>query len=174
MICARTSAICPSSEPAIARSLSSAADTCCDVTPPPDAPDVAGAELKAPDDVRRCEVELAPAVGGLGEVKGRMASAIDDRHDEEFLDSVSAALTDRCVDLCVQQGSRRPQTPPPLLLPPGKLLSSRASARLQLVLLRTVYSQAQGCVCTAIQLGGDVEQPRLTSKYDVIHKTGST
>jgi len=30
-------------------------------------------------------------------------------------------------------------------------------AVLQLVLLRTVYSQAQGCVCTARQLGGDVE-----------------
>ena len=44
----------------------------------------------------------------------------------------------------------------------------------QLVLLRTVYSQTQGCVCTALQLGGDVEQPWLISKYDVIHKTGST
>jgi len=32
---------------------------------------------------------------------------------------------------------------------------------LQLVLLRTVYSQAQGCVCAALQLGGDVEQPWL-------------
>ena len=37
-----------------------------------------------------------------------------------------------------------------------------------------VYSQAQGCVFTAIQLGGDVEKPWLMSKYDVIHKTGST
>ena len=36
--------------------------------------------------------------------------------------------------------------------------------------LRTVYSQAQGCVYTALQLGGDVEQPRITNKYDVIHK----
>jgi len=45
---------------------------------------------------------------------------------------------------------------------------------MQLVLLRTVYSQALGCVCTALQLGGDVEQPWLMSKYDVIHKTGST
>jgi len=44
----------------------------------------------------------------------------------------------------------------------------------QLVLVRTVYSQTQGCVCTALQLGGDVEQPWLISKYDVIHKTGST
>ena len=44
----------------------------------------------------------------------------------------------------------------------------------QLVLLRRVYSQAQGCVFTALQLGGDVEQPWLTNKYDVIHKTGST
>jgi len=26
-----------------------------------------------------------------------------------------------------------------------------------------VYSQAQGCVCTALQLGGDVEQPWLMS-----------
>jgi len=41
-------------------------------------------------------------------------------------------------------------------------------------LLRTVYRQAQGCVCTALQLGGDVEQPWLISKYDVIHKTVST
>jgi len=48
---------------------------------------------------------------------------------------------------------------------------------MQLVLLRTAYSQAQGCVCTAqsaLQLGGDVEQPWLMSLYDVIHKTGST
>ena len=29
-------------------------------------------------------------------------------------------------------------------------------------------------MCTALQLGGDIEQPRLLSKYDVIHKTGST
>ena len=40
--------------------------------------------------------------------------------------------------------------------------------------MRTVYSQDQGCVRTAFQLGGDVEQPWLVSKYDVIHKTGST
>ena len=33
----------------------------------------------------------------------------------------------------------------------------RASVGLKLVLLRTFYSQAQGCVCTALQLGGDVE-----------------
>jgi len=45
---------------------------------------------------------------------------------------------------------------------------------MQLVLVRTVYSHAQGCLCTALQLGGDVEQYWLTSKYDVIHKTGST
>jgi len=45
---------------------------------------------------------------------------------------------------------------------------------MQLVLLRTVYSQAHGCVCTQLQLGGDVEQPWLMSKYDVIHTTGST
>jgi len=55
------------------------------------------------------------------------------------------------------------QTPPPVL-PPGKLLyapekQSRASVVQQLVLLRTVCSQAQGCVRTALQLGGDVEQP---------------
>jgi len=37
-----------------------------------------------------------------------------------------------------------------------------------------VYSQAQGCVCTALQLGGDVKQPWLMSKYVIIHKTGST
>ena len=35
----------------------------------------------------------------------------------------------------------------------------RASVGLQQVLLRTVYSQAQGFVCAALQLGGDVEQP---------------
>jgi len=35
-----------------------------------------------------------------------------------------------------------------------------------MVLMRTVYSQTQGCVSTAIQLGGDVEQPWLMSKYD--------
>ena len=40
-------------------------------------------------------------------------------------------------------------------------------------ILCTVNSQAQGCVCSALQLGGDVEQPWLMSKYDVIHKTGS-
>jgi len=45
---------------------------------------------------------------------------------------------------------------------------------MQLVLLRTVYSQAQGCVCAALQLGGDVDQPWLMSKHDVIYKTGST
>ena len=48
------------------------------------------------------------------------------------------------------------------------------SAVLQLVLLCTVYIQAQGCLCTAYQLGGDVQQPCLIIKYDVIHKTGST
>jgi len=48
------------------------------------------------------------------------------------------------------------------------------SVGLKLVLLRTVYSQAQGCVCTALQLGGDVEQPWIMSKYDVTHKTGGT
>ena len=45
---------------------------------------------------------------------------------------------------------------------------------LQLVLLLTVYSQAQGCVCAALQLASDVEQPWLISKYDLVHKTGST
>jgi len=29
-------------------------------------------------------------------------------------------------------------------------------------------------VCTALQLAGNVEQPWLLSKYDVIHETGST
>ena len=65
----------------------------------------------------------------------------------------------------------------PLVLPLNPTAKSRhmrplpATGRL---LLRTVYSQAQGCVCTALQLGGDVQQPWLVSKYDVIHKTGST
>ena len=40
--------------------------------------------------------------------------------------------------------------------------------------LLAVYSQAQGCVWAAPQLGGDVEQPWLVCRYDVIHKTGST
>ena len=43
-----------------------------------------------------------------------------------------------------------------------------------MVILRTICSQARGCVCTALQLVGEVEQPSHTSKYDVIHKTGST
>ena len=51
---------------------------------------------------------------------------------------------------------------------------SRASVGLQLVLLCAVYSQARGCVCAALQLGGDAEQPWLMSKHDVIRKTGST
>jgi len=38
-----------------------------------------------------------------------------------------------------------------------------ASVGLQLVILRTVYSQAQGCVFTALELGGDVEQPWLST-----------
>jgi len=42
----------------------------------------------------------------------------------------------------------------------------------QLVLLRTVYSQAQGCVCTVLQLPGDVKQALFMNKYDVIHRTG--
>ena len=45
---------------------------------------------------------------------------------------------------------------------------NRAAVGLQLVILRTVYSQAQDCVCAALQLGGDVEQPWLMSKYDVL------
>jgi len=48
------------------------------------------------------------------------------------------------------------------------------SAGQQLVLLRTDYSQTQGCVCTALPVVGDVMQPWLMSKYDVINKTGST
>ena len=44
------------------------------------------------------------------------------------------------------------------------------SVGLQLVLLHTVYSQAQGCMCTVLKLGGNVEQPWLMSKYNVIHK----
>jgi len=36
-----------------------------------------------------------------------------------------------------------------------------------------VYSQAQDCVCTALQLGGDIKQSWFMIKYDVIHKTGS-
>jgi len=65
------------------------------------------------------------------------------------------------------------------MLPPEKSLKapeklSRASVGLQLVLLRTDYSQALGCVCTALQLGGDVEVPWLMRKYGVIHQTGIT
>jgi len=75
-----------------------------------------------------------------------------------------------------KHGSHRPQTPPPVLRAGEVTLSARKvvpCVRL-LVLLRTVYSQAQGCMCTALQLGSDVEQPWLMSKHDVIHKTGST
>jgi len=43
------------------------------------------------------------------------------------------------------------------------LNAKSASVGLQLVLLGTVYSQAQGCVCAALQLGGDIEQPWLMS-----------
>ena len=49
---------------------------------------------------------------------------------------------------------------------------ARKVVGLQLVLLRTVYSQTRGCVCTALELGGDVKQPWLVSKHEVIHKTG--
>ena len=79
-----------------------------------------------------------------------------------------------------KQGSHRPQTPPPPRLATWEVtLNARkvvhtASVGLRLVLVRTVYSQAQGCVCTVLQLGGDVEQPWPMSKYGVIHKTGST
>jgi len=61
------------------------------------------------------------------------------------------------------------------VLPPGKFFKRPKIVLcvLQLVLLRTVYSQAQGCVYTALQLSGDVQQSWLMSKYDVIHKTGS-
>jgi len=69
------------------------------------------------------------------------------------------------------------QLVPTLLCSSWQTLSARkvvrASVGLQLVLLRTVYSQARGCVCAALQLGGDVEQSWLMSKYDVVHKTGS-
>ena len=41
---------------------------------------------------------------------------------------------------------------------------------MQLVLLRIFCSQAQGCVCSALQLVIDVEQPWLMRKYDVIDK----
>ena len=68
------------------------------------------------------------------------------------------------------------QLVPTLLCSSWQTLSARkvvrASVGLQLVLLCTVYSQARGCVCAALQLGGDVEQSWLMSKYDV-HKTGS-
>jgi len=52
-----------------------------------------------------------------------------------------------------QQGSRRRQTPPPVLgaanwevTVSARKVCARVSVGLQLVLLRTVYSQAQGCV----------------------------
>jgi len=73
-----------------------------------------------------------------------------------------------------QQSSYRPQTPPALLRPGSKRYSPVCPLTMQLVLLHTFYSQAEGCVCTALQLGADVEQPWLMSKCDVIHKTGST
>ena len=40
----------------------------------------------------------------------------------------------------------------------------------QLVLLRTVYSQAQVCMCTGLQLGGDVDQPWIMSKQKKLNR----
>jgi len=48
---------------------------------------------------------------------------------------------------------------------------SRASVAVQLVLLRTAYSQAQGCMYTALQLDGDVEQPWHMSKHNMIDRS---
>ena len=67
-----------------------------------------------------------------------------------------------------KQGRHRPQTPPRPRVATWEVVPY-TSVGLQLGLLCTLYSQAQGCVCTALQLGGDVEQPWLMSKYDVIH-----
>ena len=57
-----------------------------------------------------------------------------------------------------EQGSHRGQTPAFGVATWEVTLSAQkvvpASVGLQPVLLRTVYSQAQGCVCTALQLGG--------------------
>jgi len=75
-----------------------------------------------------------------------------------------------------QQGSHRQHTPTCVATSDATLSARKVVPcvrRLELVLLRTFYSQAQGCVCTALQLGGDVEQPWLMSKYDVVRKTGS-
>jgi len=55
-----------------------------------------------------------------------------------------------------------------------KVVQSARCHATGLVLLHTVYSQAQCCVCAALQPDGDVEQPWLTCKYDVIHKTRNT
>ena len=66
----------------------------------------------------------------------------------------------------LKQGNHRPQTPPPMLPPYSKRPKSSP--------VRPLACNRYYCVCTAFQLGGDVEQPWLISKYDVIHKTGST
>ena len=74
----------------------------------------------------------------------------------------------------IKQGSHKPQTPPPLCCYLIRQQEVAPCVRcLQRVFLRAVYSQAQGCVWAAPQLGGDVEQPWLVCRYDVIHKTGS-
>jgi len=79
----------------------------------------------------------------------------------------------------LKQGSHRPQT-----LPPGvatwevNLSARKVVPRVRWpatgITAHIFCSQAQGCVCIALQLGGDVDQPWLMSKYDVIHKTGNT
>jgi len=81
-----------------------------------------------------------------------------DRPDRHCSVCSNKAATDRRLrPRCCHPGSyfKRPKSSPvrPLTLQP--------------VLLRTVYCQTQGCLCTALQLGGDVEQPWLMSKYDV-------
>ena len=76
----------------------------------------------------------------------------------------------------IQQGSHRPKTPPRCCHQRSYFKRPKSSPVRPLacncmVLLRTAYSQAQGCVCTALQLGSDVEQPWLMSKYKIIKKT---
>ena len=51
-------------------------------------------------------------------------------------------------------------------------ITTAAVAATATMILNSTF--CQGCVCTALQLGGDVKQPWLMRKYDVIRKTGST
>ena len=87
--------------------------------------------------------------------------------------AVTVGTRDHCTSRRIQPVIDR-RLRPRCCHPGSYFKRPKCSSLRPLVILRTVCSQAQGCVCAALQLGGDVEQPWLTSKHDVIHKTGST